>query len=308
MKLIVSYRKDLHNGIEVPCYANSYVREFKALGHDVLTLGENQDVSLDQLHTINLNQWDLVLDIDNGRNPDGNLPFIGHCFVTKGPKWAIPTAVIFTDSHGQASLHHRLAPYYSHVFFAVYSRRDIFAKHKSAHWSPNATDLEWFGSDRSKAMSTEFEFDFGFFGSKFGLDRAHPMIEICKKHSWTYDVRQLAKTYKPKWPMTGIAMSRCRNLFNKGQKHDINLRIFESMANGAPLVCDRDVDSGMDLLFEAEKHYVPYNVDYSDLEEAMKWVVNKPTDAILMAKLAYEEVINKHLIKHRVQQILEVVS
>src|SRR3990172_4111331 len=307
MKLIIAYRRDFNKGIEVPSYANSYVREFKALGHEVLTLSENQDVSLDRLSTINLNQWDLILDIDNGRNPDGDLPFIGNNFVEKGPKWVIPTAVIFTDSHGQSTLHHRLAAYYTHVFFAVWSRRDLFAKHKSAHFLPNATDLLWFGYEGFTNVQPEFQF--GFFGSKHGLDRADPMIGICERRGWTYDVRQINGAYKPKFPYTGEAMRRCHNLFNHGQKHDINLRIFESMAVMRPLVCDLDPESGLDLLFTPGKHFVPYDsYTYVSLDEAMEWVVNNPKDAIIMAVNAYEEVKNKHLIKHRVQRILDVIS
>jgi len=303
LKIIVAYRRDIHKGIEVPCYANSYVREFKALGHEVLTLGENQDVPLDKLQTVDLGRWDLVLDIDNGRNPDGNLPFIGHCFVEKGPKWAIPTAVVFTDSHGQSTLHHRLSPYYTHVFYAVWSRRDLFAKHKSAHWLPNATDLSWFSPGMEPV-----NYQFGFFGSKYGLDRADPMVEICKRRGWSYDVRQVAKTYRSKWPETANAMGRCQNLFNRGQKHDINLRVFESMAVGRPLICDLDPSSGLDKLFTAGKHYISYNTDYTELEGAMEWVIDNPKDVILMAKAAYKEVSEKHLIRNRVQQILEVVS
>lgn len=311
MKLIIAYRKDIYKDIEVPSYANSYVREFKALGHEVLTLGQNQDVPLDKLSTIDLSRYDYLLDIDNGRNPDGTMTWAGYDLVKNLPTGAtkaapIKTAVIWIDSHGPAgSSHHRMAPYYTHVFFAVWARRDIFAKHKSAYFLPNATDLDWFHVNED----IEPEFDFGFFGSKNGLDRADPMIEVCKKNDWTYDVRQIAKAYRPKWPMTGNAMNACRFLFNKGQKLDLNLRIFESGAVKKPLLCDFDSKSGIDNLFTPWKHFIPYNrLTLEGLEEGMNWLVSNPKDAILMANNMYQEVESKHLIKHRVRSILEIIT
>lgn len=140
--------------------------------------------------------------------------------------------------------------------------------------------------------------------SKGGLHRANDMIEICKKYGWTYDVRQVCPPHKHKWPATGLAMGNCRILFNKGQKHDgPNQRVMESMAMKLPLISDVDLRSGMDKLFEDGIHFIGYS---GDLEDQMILFRENYEEAELVAEIGFKEVENRHLIKHRVQQILEV--
>ena len=94
-----------------------------------------------------------------------------------------------------------------------------------------------------------------------------------------------------------------------GQKHDINLRTFESMAVFRPLICDVDPLNGMEQLFEEGKHYLGYEAyTFAGLEEKMLWAMSNPTECAQMAHTAYKEVLDKHLIKHRVAQMLEVFS
>jgi spore maturation protein CgeB len=99
-------------------------------------------------------------------------------------------------------------------------------------------------------------------------------------------------------------MEKCRFLFNKGQKHDINLRIFESMAMGVPLICDQDERSGIDLLFKPWVHYIPYS-SKETLEQVME-ICMSGFEAQNIVDAAEKEVLSKHLVKHRVQKILEV--
>jgi hypothetical protein len=278
------------------------VREFISAGHTVTTIGQNQDIlTPDKLPPGNESGYDFFLEIENGRGSDGKF-----CWIQPDYNLQIPSAAILTDSHGQPDLHQNIAKYYNHIFYAVYFRRDLFAGHKSAHWLPNATDLLWFGYEGFR--NVKIKSAFGFFGSKGGLDRATPMIEICKRQGWTCDVRQINGAFKPKFPHTGEAMRSCKILFNRGQKLDLNLRIFESGAINRPLVCDLDPRSGLDLLFTPYKHFISYNRDLSGLEEAMEFCVKSPEKAIIISDNMYEEIRSKHLVKHRVARILEIVS
>jgi hypothetical protein len=246
---------------------------------------------------------DLLLDIECGRDKEGSLGW--HCETEKVP---CKSAVYMIDSHGHPTNHKRAARNYDHVFFAVWSKRDLFAKHPSAHWSPNFTDLRWFNGKQYPI--TGFEYDFGFFGSKGGLDRAKPLIQIANNHSWSHHVGQICPGGKHQWPGTAEAMAACKYLFNKGQKHDgPNLRVMESMLMNRPLISDFDPTSGMNQLFTEGKHYLGYEYfTYEGLEEKMTWCMENPREAKAIAEAAYREVWNNHLVGNRIEQIMEVCS
>lgn len=309
MKIIVNHRVDHRNNLPVESYSRSYVYYFRELGHQVIETGEGtNNLPGNFTPEVNFLASDLVLDIDSGRNPQGE-----QCFLPGKPH-GILSAVVFIDSHGNPSLHKRLASNYDHVFFAVWAQRDLFAKHPSAHFCPNATDLRWFPRYDVDDLKHELEdsralSDFGFFGSKGGLNRADPMKVICESKGWSYDIRQINGPYRHKWPHTALAMANCRFLFNHGQKHDINLRIFESMAVGRPLISDSDPVSGIDKLFKGGGHYIPYqSYSYHGLDEAMEWAMSHAASSKAIADEAYTEVATNHTIKNRVQQILEVIG
>ena len=309
MKIALSYRVDFYpmgenlsraemrhaTLVPVESYARCVHAELEKLGHTV-------DNVYGQEFT-NPDYYDVYLELDNGRDASGELGFGRH--LTRSDI-GIPMAVWFVDSHGRPDLHKALAPAYDHVFFAVWDKRDLFQGHPSAHWCPNATDPRFFYTDE-----VEPQFDFGFFGSKTGLDRADTMIEICKKNGWTYDVRQIGGgPFKHKWPRTCEAMQNCKVLFNHGQKHDgPNLRVLESMAVGRPLISDLEERSGMSQLFKAGEHYLDYeSYTKNGLEEKMKWAMENDVYALIMADRAWHEVRAKHLIKNRVEQMLEVFN
>ena len=298
MKIIVARNFKYHNKRQVEDYSLSMIRDLRFRGHEVFDTVKEPPHWSSSLY----NDMDLLLDIDTGRDANGNLFWHGQ---ERKPK--IKSAVYFIDSHGYPSLHKRIAPNYDFVFFAVWDKRDLFAKHPSAHWLPNFTDHAWFDGDAYRWQKSLF--DFGFFGSKGGLSRAKPLIEVANKNGWTHDVRQVNIGERHRWPATAEEMAKCRILFNKSQKHDgPNLRVMESMCMLHPLICDQDPRSGLDKLFQPWIHYIPYQYDYSDLEEAMKWCIDNTEAAKKIAVTAYNEVKVKHLVKHRMDQILEVIN
>lgn len=297
MQILFAYYKHYYQDEVVPSYGTCMVRELRALGHDVIETGKERFDNLNKYK-----RFDLLIDLDSGRNSKGQYGWHLH----DGPV-PIPSVAYFIDTHGKQDIHAKCAARADHVFFAPWVKRDVFSDHESAWWAPCATDLEYFNLEQ---RSNKPEFDFGFYGSKGGLDRAEPMIALCKKHSFTYDVRQISKQYKHQWPMTGIAMGRCKALFSHGQKHDgPNQRVLESMAVGRVLISDNDIRSGMGHLFEPWGEYIPYT-PYSceGLEKAMLFVKRKPEACAKIAENAYNKVVKNHLIKHRVKQIMEVVD
>ena len=298
MRIMVTRNSVELGGYPVETYSSSMVRVLREKGHDVVDIEKNVQHSYRAI--------DLLIDIDCGRNLAGELVWQAQ----EGPL-PVKSAVVFIDSHGYPSLHKRLAVNYDHVFFAVYSKRDLFVKHPSAHWFPNFSDLRWFDGAKYPADEENgARHEFGFYGSKGGLSRADPLKAIAKEKCWTYDVRQISANGKHRWPQTAEAMANCAALFNRGQKHDSpNLRVMESMLMNRPLINDQDPASGMDKLFEPWVHYIPYEYfTYEGLEEAMRFTIHSRTGAEEIAQNAYDEVKSKHLVEHRIDQLLEVVA
>ena len=300
--IILGYRQDKDKrGNPILSYADSTRQALLDLGHHVEPMGEGHKYTCfgDMLDGT-IRQADLFLDIDCGRNEKGVLSF--HCTERRSP---IPSAVRLIDTHGHSSLHKRMAKNYDHVFFAVYAKRDIFTNHPSVHWCPNASDVQYFYKNCLPDGHDSRPIDVGFFGSKGGIDRADVLKEVCTNHNWTCDIREIGKNGN-RWPRTAEAMARCKVFFNHGQKHDgPNQRVIESMLMNRPLLTDRDPLDGMALLFQEGEHYLGY-ANSSELANNLEWCLREPSLANSMAARAYELAKEKHQVKHRVEQILEV--
>lgn len=312
-KIILGYRQDwvgnTTNAVNTT-YACSFARELKALGHEVLEIGEGHQTTLiNKLSPLVLNTYDLLIDLDCGRSTDGKLKFQNENGDVK-----IPSAVWFIDSHGYPSLHRRMAKHYDHTFFAVWDKRDLFEPLKSSHWCPNATDVKWFNYTDFMDDYLEPDFTIGFFGSKDGLDRADLVKSICDRHNesimsstrLTYDIREIGRSWKIRWPRTAQAMANVKICFNKGQKHDgPNQRVMESMIMRRPLISDRDSRDGMKELFKEGDHFLGWETE-AELANQIRWCIENKDLAESMADRAYKLVLAQHQIKNRVEQILEI--
>ena len=300
--IVLGYRQDTDKrNTPIMTYSNSTHQALLELGHCVLPMGEGHRYKT--FHDINketLSDSELFIDLDCGRNEKGVLPF--HCIEEPAP---IPSAVRFIDTHGYPSLHKRATKHYDHVFFAVWDKRDIFTQHSSVHWCPNASDEDYFDRYILPDLHESRPFDIGFFGSKGGIDRADVLKPIAGRHTWTLDRREIGKNGN-RWPRTAEAMSRCKVLYNRGQKHDgPNQRVIESMLMQRPLVTDRDPRDGMNELFVEGEHYLGYSSE-SELANNIEWCLREPSLAGSMAKHAYDCAVAKHQVRNRVEQILEV--
>ena len=75
---------------------------------------------------------------------------------------------------------------------------------------------------------------------------------------------------------------------------------------GIPLLCDLDERSGIELLFRPWVHFIPYTSKES-LEEVMG-ICMSGFEAQNIADAAEKEIMSKHLVKHRVQEILKICA
>jgi len=299
MKILLVKHLWEYEGKSIATYASSLSRAFTEAGHEVTEI-DKQNILEDNYYR----SHDLLLDIDCGKDMTGD-----HKFHLMHPKIQslIKTVFFAIDSHGNPDMHQVLSRQAHHVFFAVWAKRDLFADHPSATWTPSFTDLEYFDGKKFIDAKTK---DFCFLGTRHGQDRADPMVKICKTNNWTYDVDEVGRKGKHCWPRTAERMAACRFGFNHGQKHDgPNLRVMETMAMKLPLICDKDSRDGKGFLFEPWQHYIPYEAyTYEGLAERMNWCINNHEKAAKIAEQAYTEVCNNHLVQHRVKTLLEVVQ
>lgn len=317
--IIFRYRQDRDSrGRKIITYSNSTHQALVDLGHNVLPMGVGHaQQSFDRMADSVVKKQDLFLDLDCGRDREGRLNFL--CQEERAP---IPSVLRSVDAHGSPSYHKRAAVNYDHVFFAVWDKRDLFAKHPSAHWCANASDARYFSLDTvltankfappevdgKKITGDSKPFDVGFYGSKGGIARTDTVKKIAARHGWRVDIREIGRSNRNRWPATAQAMDLCKVLFNRNQKHDgPNQRVIESMLMNIPLVTDRDKRDGMSKLFEEGEHYLGYTND-AELADQIDWCLNEPSLAYNMALRAYKLARNKHQVKHRVQQILEVTE
>lgn len=108
------------------------------------------------------------------------------------------------------------------------------------------------------------------------------------------------------WLSTGVfhqemaaRFARSHVGFNVSIKNDLNMRVFEVLSTGTPLVTNRNVE-GMCDLFEEGKHFVGYEGP-EEMVDAVRFALAGGTSG----SLGFSEVRSKHTYAHRMKRILE---
>jgi len=94
-------------------------------------------------------------------------------------------------------------------------------------------------------------------------------------------------------------------VFNISIKDDINMRVFETLSTGSFLLTNWIPTLGE--LFEDGKHLVTYKT-LDEMVEKAHYYLEHEEEREKIAQAGYEEFINKHTYKHRVEQILSIVA
>jgi hypothetical protein len=96
---------------------------------------------------------------------------------------------------------------------------------------------------------------------------------------------------------------RGRIAFNSSIHHDINMRVFEALGMGMPLLTNRSAElNGLLELFEDGDHLVTYNDD--SLIARAADLLNGNTRRENIATAGHREVLERHTYRHRVDTIL----
>ncbi len=102
-------------------------------------------------------------------------------------------------------------------------------------------------------------------------------------------------------------LSAARLVFNASIACDVNMRVFEALATGRPLVTNREaVANGLDALFEEGVHYIGY--DDEDLLSQVRHYLEDSAAAEAIGKAGKAEVLAHHTYAHRVSALLEQLN
>jgi len=91
----------------------------------------------------------------------------------------------------------------------------------------------------------------------------------------------------------------------KIQCHQASPRVYEAMACGAFLMVDSQKD--VKSLFKDHEELVVF-MDADELKKLLSYYLNRPEKRIAIAALGRKKVLEKHTYKHRIKEILKVVS
>lgn len=204
-----------------------------------------------------------------------------------------PTACYVIDTHMRIDELKALARQYETVFVA--QRDDALgfaADGLSAHWLPLAADPEVHAP-----ADVPVDFDVGFVGY-IEAARYRDRFQLLRALSQEFKVN-VVKAYG-----RAMAEAYCRSRigFNRSLNGDVNMRVFEVMAMGLPLVTDR-IGNGLADLFEEGKHFIGYN-DRDELLEQVRRLLADDALRAHIGRTAHEKVLAEHTYHHRADTIL----
>lgn len=144
----------------------------------------------------------------------------------------------------------------------------------------------------------EKKFDVSFLGNDTYPDRRILLDIIGENFSL------LRSNSKPGLPYSKkLSSGKC--IFNKSYLNDINMRIFEAMAIGVPLITD-DVKF-LDYVGIEGKHFLTYNSTFSLLNQ-IKRILKDGELREEISRNGRERVLKFHTYDHRVAQMLDIIE
>ena len=292
-----------------------YVRAFRR--HcDVLTIGPNPSPEIlkgwgrDHLaHMVVENDIEADLGaVDDlyALLPDGWLPHLvvsisggGIPMFTKTANLSCPTVFLSIDTW-QCLMEFNEAIHYDVVFAAQRAYIPYLRATGSRHvyWLPLACAPE-----AHYPVDVPKEYDISFVGAAsmpVHRERAR-LLHLLADH---FSVQALERVHGD-----DCCRHTCsgRLTFNHSAIEDLNMRIFEALAMGCPLLTNRaSAYNGLLELFEAGRHLVVYDSDEDLIEQTRRYLDDKSArDAV--ARKGREEVLSRHTYDHRVNEVIDVV-
>ena len=237
--------------------------------------------------------------------PEGWTPSVvvriqsGDCAIHGVGRVGCPTVYLTVDTW-HSPTDYSLAHQYDFVFIAQKALMKYMRQMGCCRvfWLPLGYDP----ASHFPVSAAETVFDIGFVGSThFAVNRQRRQrLQVLKDHFQVGDFfglgpEDVAQVY-----------SRSTLVFNASIACDVNMRVFEVLAAGRPLVTNREAAAnGLFELFEDGVHLISY--DDEDMVGQVRRYLNDPSAAQAIGEQGREAVVVGHTYGHRVLQIFEIL-
>lgn len=301
MNILVLYHFSPHTT------ANYLVRALRAEGHEVRTAGGAvadlsawpnpyrlagpHDWPLADGQVLDMGDWrpDLAVWVESGVLQGGVLEGLD-----------CPVAGWFIDTHNPGKLrwHKSIAPTFDYVFVAMLP---ALQELPGATWLPLACDPE---IHTPRVLPVEPEYDLAWVGGNY---RGHPLYARrfeamrvlqgryrCAFRSGVYfeDMADVYASARIGWHMSVTGA-------------DLDMRPFEIMCSGRPLVTDWAADSGLTELMTQGAEWLAYDDDY-EMRAILDALLEDATHRARVGAAGREAVLEAHTYQHRARAMLEV--
>lgn len=229
-------------------------------------------------------------------------------------EWEIPkncgkTIYVASDTHLGKEYRFKKAEKFDYVFF---NQKDAVEEYNLTHenkaiWLPHAAEPQAYPK-----IEIIKKYDVGFVGhvqetpNYNGITRIDALDRLFKEFpNFYYGSRHPGFPEKNLFEDAAKKFSMSKVVFNISIKDDVNMRIWETLSTGSFLLTNWIPTLGE--LLEDGKHLVTYKT-LDEMVEKAKYYIEHDEEREKIAKAGYEEFINKHTYKHRIEQILKTIE
>lgn len=276
-----------------------FAQSLRDFGHDVLCVGLQAGSDV-RLATQPVTLQELGAQLPGGWRPD--LVLLGDAsaypLVVGLEFLAVPLVWYAIDSHLHLSWHMQYATVFDVILVA---QRDFVRCYRA---DPLRQVVEWAplfcspSSDRDMGLVRDLPLSFvGTLNPKWNPDRV-ALID---------GIRQRMPIHVENGPYLDV-FNRSQIVLNQSVANDVNFRTFQVMACGALLLTER-TGNGFGELFQEGRHCLAY--DHGSVEQVVEQVAayrDSPAARAAIAEAGREEVLAKHTVRHRTEQLLAVLA
>lgn len=272
-----------------------WATELRELGHEVVTCGLSSHLEV-QPATSFPHIDNLINSLPNGFTPDVILWLDNSApvFLQGFESCSIPIVFYSVDTQHHYGLHAHLASCFDHILLAQKDYTPVFAQ--------SGTPLTWLPLWASSYVEASEE-------KKFGATFVGTLNKLLNPRRVEFFDRlgELAPIHLHSGGFIGI-FPHAEIVVNQTVKADLNFRVFEAMMCGATLLTER-TENGLLELFQDGEHLVTYTAhNAEEAAEKIKWLLANPDKMRSIARAGREEVLNKHLPKHRALTVHNIVQ
>lgn len=205
-----------------------------------------------------------------------------------------PNACWLVDTHLGKDYRIKYAKQFDQVYLAQLNDVENFKKAgcKNVEWLPLAAN-----PDLWKPVPIVKQYDVCFIGFLNCEKRMDYLDKLFREFpEFFYGVKFFEKANEK--------FNQSRILFNISIKDDVNMRFFEAMSAGVPLLTNRIEKNGMEKLAEEEIHYIGYD-SMDEMIAQAKYYLKDYDKAKKIGENAAKLVREKHSYEHRMFDVLK---